>query len=126
MEDRDDLERAAALVSWLNRPPVEKVLVTLPWLDSKEQVRSANALRDLFNECGCLWGGLTFLVTLTGAFSFQFIQGGLSLTRVAVLVLIAVCSAFTAKLLSLAWSRWRLLAWLQRMRPPPRGVRVRR
>jgi hypothetical protein len=118
LEDRDDLDRAVVLVSWLNRPSMEKVRVTLPWLDPSEQARSAAAIHRLFNDCGCLWGGPTFFLVLVGSLTTRFVAAEMSWAAMGVSFLVAMLAAFAAKILGLAVTRWRLLVWLRRLSPP--------
>jgi hypothetical protein len=112
----EDLERTAASVAWLNRPQVEKVLVMLPWLDADEQNQSATALHHLFNDCGCIWGSLAFLIVFIGAIGNRIIEGDLAWSDVGLSLLLGAFIGFLAKLLRLAWSRWRLTVWLRRMK----------
>ena len=55
LENQRDLEQASQLVSWLNRPVVDKVVVSLPWLDEGQRARIEKTMKFLFNDCGCLW-----------------------------------------------------------------------
>ena len=55
-----DLARASRLASWLHRVPIDRVIVSLPWLDPREQLRAARLLRSRFNDCGCAHGTVAF------------------------------------------------------------------
>jgi hypothetical protein len=120
LRDRGDLERASALVSWLHRPSLDDVVVQLPWLSQHERARAASALRRLFADCGCLWGGAAFLL-VTAAGLVVTARGGLAAAELGVTVGAAIAAAFAAKLAGLAWSRWRLRVWLQRIGSTARG-----
>lgn len=115
--ERTDLDRAGALVSWLRRPHVDRVVVTLAALDARERERSAEAIRRLFNDCGCTWSA----VALVGAGGVA-LAAGRSVIGVA---LTALAAAVAGKLLGLAWSRHRLLARLRALRlaaTPKEGI----
>jgi len=115
IECLDDLNRAAALASWLNRPSVDVVEVLLPWLDADEQARSAKIIRDLFNDCGCLWGAPAFVVSVAGVLVPQLVSRGWSWPAFGRAILVGVAAGFAGKLLGLAWSRWRLAMRIRRM-----------
>ncbi|MBE9168682.1 hypothetical protein IQ238_14595 [Pleurocapsales cyanobacterium LEGE 06147] len=115
LENTKDLEKAIALISWLNRPSVEQVLVKLPWLEKAEQQQFEKALKFLFNDCGCQWGTPAFLIIFTWYFSTKLREGDFSWNDLGMSLLIGVFTALTAKLLGLAWSHWRLKIWFRRM-----------
>jgi len=115
IQDRRDLHRAGHLVSWLNRPAVDLVQVTLPWLDSREQQRNAKALKFYLNDCGCLWGVPAFVAAFAGCLAMAPSRGGQTWIAVGLSLLVAVAAALVAKLAALAWSRWRLRVLLDRM-----------
>ncbi|MFC0504379.1 hypothetical protein [Micromonospora costi] len=107
-----DLDRVETLVSWLKRPHLDRVTVTMPGLDATERDRAARTIRHLFNDCGCAWAALTFVVAVTVAVLARP-SGG---TAIAVAALTCVAAAIAGKLLGLAWSRQRLLARLRALR----------
>lgn len=106
-----DARRLRARATWLGRPLVRSVEVSLPSLDGGARERTARRLRRLFNDCGCLWGAPTFLVTF-GVLLARAWPAGLGWRSVVLAFAVAVAAAFGAKLLALAWSRWRLLRLL--------------
>ncbi len=110
--DHADLDRAEALVSWLERPHLDRVIITLPGIGTTERERAAANLRHLFNDCGCAWG-LAALV-LAGAGSLLVWPSGARGVTGAVLG--CLLAAVAGKLLGLAWSRRRLLALLHTLR----------
>ena len=118
LKNQFDVEQAAQLVSWLNRPSVDNVQVSLPWLDENEQGQSARALKYLFNDCGCLWGGPAFLITFVSYVVIQLHTSAFSWAMLGSAFLIAVGVALVAKFLGLGWSRWRLRVWFQRLTSP--------
>ncbi|MEV6816443.1 hypothetical protein [Micromonospora sp. NPDC051296] len=107
-----DLDRAEALVSWLERPHLDRVTITLPGLDTTERERTAVTLRHLFNDCGCAWGLAALVVAGAGSL-LAWPSGG---RGIAVAVLGCLLAAAAGKLLGLAWSRRRLLALLHHLR----------
>lgn len=114
LASEDDLVRAAALVTWLDRPAVEQVRVDVPWLDRAEREATAAVIAARFNDCGCRWGEGVFVLALgwslwTGAW------GDGLLAALGSAVLLSLLAAVAAKLGALAWSAWRLRALLDQM-----------
>ncbi|MCM0676766.1 hypothetical protein NCC78_19050 [Micromonospora phytophila] len=109
--DSADLDRTEALVSWLRRPHVDGVAVTVPGLDAARRERSARQLRRHFNDCGCAWSALALVAAVTAALVLGP-RGG----AIAVAALGCLGAAVTGKLLGLAWSRRRLLTLLRALR----------
>ena len=107
-----DLDRAEALVSWLQRPHLDRVTITLPGLTATERKNAAMALRRLFNDCGCAWG----LAALTAAVVGSVLIWPGSGRPLAGAVLGCLGAAVAGKLLGLASSRRRLLALLHALR----------
>lgn len=116
LEDLEDLDRASVLASWLNRPSVEAVRVTLPWLGGDERLRAAEELHRQFNDCGCFWGGPAFLLVLGGSIAMRTSEGESPWSATGMALVAAVPAAVAAKLLGLAVSRWRLMACLRDLR----------
>ncbi|PZG16421.1 hypothetical protein C1I95_17700 [Micromonospora craterilacus] len=110
--DHVDLDRAEALVSWLERPHLDRVTITLPGLDTTERERAAVTVLRLFNDCGCAWGLAALVLAGTGALLVRP-DGGQGIAGV---VLAGLLAAAAGKLLGLAWSRRRLLALLHNLR----------
>lgn len=110
--DCADLDRAEALVSWLRRPHLDRVTVTMPGLDAAERERAAKAIRHLFNDCGCTWGALALVAAGAGVLMVGP-NGGRAVAGAA---LGCLAAAAAGKLLGLAWSRWRLLTRLRALR----------
>jgi hypothetical protein len=113
LDSRADLEEAVQLISWLNRPTIDQVVVSIPWLDRNDQKRSEKFLKRLFNDCGCQWGAPTFLITIILSSLTVLREIGITWYTMGLSFLISVCIAFVAKLLSLAWSCWRLKKWFK-------------
>ncbi|MFD0785019.1 hypothetical protein ACFQZ8_14020 [Micromonospora azadirachtae] len=107
-----DLDRVETLVSWLKRPHLDRVTVTMPGLDTTERERAARTIRHLFNDCGCAFGALALVVTVAASVLARP-SGG---TAYAMTALTCLAAAVAGKLLGLAWSRQRLLARLRALR----------
>lgn len=107
-----DLDRAEALVSWLRRPHLDRVTITMPGLDNTDRDRAVGAIRHLFNDCGCTWAA----VALVAAGSAVLLIGPSGGRAVAGAALCCLTAAVAGKLLGLAWSRRRLLARLRSLR----------
>ncbi|MEU8297150.1 hypothetical protein AB0C04_07685 [Micromonospora sp. NPDC048909] len=107
--DQADLDRAETLVSWLQRPHLDRVTVTMPGLDDTERDRAARAIRHLFNDCGCTWAAVAFVAAGAAA----VLIGPSGGRAVAVAAAGCLTTAVADKLLGLAWSRRRLLARLR-------------
>src|SRR5215213_2449124 len=60
ISSNSDIEQARRLASWVNRPAVDHILITLPGMDTEERGRIARELKNHFNECGCTWGTVAF------------------------------------------------------------------
>lgn len=121
LESHDDLFQAAALASWLDRPSVSEVVVTLPWLDTDERSSSAQAIRRLFNDCGCAVGSISAMATVAAVLLPQVLTRGWSWPAVGSAVGAGVAAAVAGKLAGLAWSRWRLRARLRLLAQPRSG-----
>ncbi len=115
LKNQADLKEAATYISWLNRPHIESVLVSLPWLGKAEQSRLAKTLRFLFNDCGCLWGSPAFMIAFIYNFSIKLPENSFSFTILGYTFLISGVVALLAKFLGLGWSYWRLKILIQRM-----------
>ncbi|MEV6367723.1 hypothetical protein D7147_16075 [Micromonospora musae] len=107
-----DLDRVETLVSWLKRPHLDRVTITMPGLDTTERERAARTIRHLFNDCGCAWAALAFVVAVPAAVLARPSGGA----AYAVAALSCLAAAVAGKLLGLAWSRQRLLARLRALR----------
>ncbi|MEV6377233.1 hypothetical protein [Micromonospora musae] len=107
-----DLDRVETLVSWLKRPHLDRVTITMPGLDITERERAARTIRHLFNDCGCAWAALAFVVAVPAAVLARPSGGA----AYAVAALSCLAAAVAGKLLGLAWSRQRLLARLRALR----------
>jgi hypothetical protein len=101
------------MASWLGRPSVDRVVVDLPWVEEDDRQRVAKALRRYFNDCGCFWGTPVFLVALLSG--LILLDGADTWQGVVGCIVFALVAGAAGKLLGLAWSRWRLLAWLRRL-----------
>jgi hypothetical protein len=114
--NREDIERAISQSSWLNRPTFDQVTVLLPWLNEEQQTRAAKKIKFLFNDCGCMWGGPVFLIVFSVIFFGKISEKGFAWPILGVSFLIGAAAAISAKFLGLAWSCWRLKAWLNKIR----------
>jgi hypothetical protein len=110
-----DLQRAGRLASWLHRPSISSVEVGLPWLDEHERRRVGRVLTRSFNDCGCLWGAPAFIGSLLACLVWAPWQIRQLWLEIGVSLPLAVAAALTAKVIALAWSRWRLKTVLARM-----------
>ncbi|MEU3193321.1 hypothetical protein ABZ686_22410 [Streptomyces sp. NPDC006992] len=117
LEGAEDLRRAAALASWLGRPTVDEVVVRLPWLGTGDRGRSAESVRRLFNDCGCVAGTAAFTVAVSAflVYRLTIASGVFSWPLFGVTVLLGVAAGVCGKLLGLAWSRRRLRGLLLRL-----------
>ena len=115
LECSDDLERATALASWLNRPTVTEVVIRLPWLDEDERHRYASAIRRLFNDCGCAVAAAAFIAALAATLLTHVPERGWSWPLVGTSLVISITAALAGKLLGLACTRHRLRALLRRV-----------
>ena len=111
---RDDLQATAGMASWLRRPPVRDVIIDIPSIEDDVCRQAAKALRRHFNDCGCFWGAPAFLLALL---ALLFRGGAHTWTGVTASLGLALAAGAGGKLLGLAWSRSRLLAWLRRLDP---------
>lgn len=122
LENAEDIKRAESMVSWLNRPQIEDVILALPWLDAGLRERTAKKTKFLFNDCGCFWGGPSFLIV----FSIHFFPGlsmaGFSWRMLGFSFLYGMAAGVTAKFLGLTWSLYRLKRLLRSLRPPVPGI----
>jgi hypothetical protein len=114
LNSRSDLEKAQQFISWLSRPTVDQVVVSIHWLDRAEQKRAEKLLKALLNDCGCQWGAPTFLISFALCILTVLREIDITWCTVGGAFLISACFAFIAKLLSLAWSYWRLRKWFER------------
>jgi hypothetical protein len=112
----NDIEVAASLNSWLNRPTVRKINISQNKLNQEACRHFEKRIKYLFNDCGCAWGSLVFIVTFFAVFtSYDF--GTTTLWKELVIsFIIAVPSAFIAKLIALRWSYHRLFATLDKVK----------
>ena len=117
LRSRTDLARASRLASWLHRAPIDDVIVSLPWLDSRERQRAARTLRSHFNDCGCAEGTVAFVLVLAVCVWTQPWPGAAWWMAIAYSFVSALFAAVPAKLGALLWSRWRLRVLLARLAP---------
>jgi hypothetical protein len=108
IKNQKDIEEVLKYVSWLNRPNVDKLILSLPWLSKKQQSKYEKRLKFLFNDCGCLWGGPAFLITFSILFFSKLTTHGISLNFLWKPFLIGIIAAFLGKFLGLRWSYWRI------------------
>jgi hypothetical protein len=115
LSSRTDLARAGRLASWLHRVPIDRVIVSLPWLDSRERERAGHSLQAYFNDCGCGQGALAFVLVLAVSLWMDPWTGASPWTAVAYSFIAALFAAVPAKLAALLWSGWRLRVLLARL-----------
>jgi hypothetical protein len=97
------------------------VIVSLPWLNPREQLRAARVLRSRFNDCGCAHGTVAFLLVLALCAWTRPWTGSPWWLAIPYALLAALLAAVPAKLAALLWSRWRLRLLLSRLaRAEPR------
>lgn len=115
LDGRSDLERTERLATWLSRPAVDDVCVTLPWLDEDERHRVARAIQTYFNDCGCLVGAPAFVLALAWCLHASPWPDGSAWAAAGYTLLASVGAALAGKGAGLLWSRWRLRVLLRRM-----------
>ena len=115
LNNRDDVERARSLATWLSRPAVDQVVITIPWLPERQRARLEKRIKYLFNDCGCLWGGPVFLVVFSAVLVTKWSSGGFSWPTLGVSFGIGAMAALTAKFTALACSGVRLKSLLNRI-----------
>jgi hypothetical protein len=118
ISSRDDLEQTRRLASWVNRPAVDHVLITLPWLDVDERQRIAKELEAQFNACGCTWGTVAFVLALVWCLRTAALGSASVSSGAGYVVLGSVTAAIAGKALGLKWSQWRLKVAIRRMSRP--------
>jgi hypothetical protein len=127
-----DVEHAGRLATWLNRPAVDQVVVSVPWLEVAERHRLARTLEMHFNDGGYAFGVPAFVAALAWCFyTGSWSSDAASLPAAAAYtVAVSVASAMGGKLAGLAWSRWRLRTLLRHIAAAepssPGGAIVRR
>jgi hypothetical protein len=52
ISNESELKQAAQLNRWLNRPHVERLHLSLEWIDPSNRERAAKVMQGLFNDCG--------------------------------------------------------------------------
>ena len=115
ISNRRDAEQAVAFATWLSRPRLDAVHVTVDQIDQATAASLSARIRELFNDCGCAWGEVSLAValiilvlgpTLVGWPAGLGWGGG-----------IAVCAAaaVAGKLSGLAWSRRRVRQLLRQV-----------
>lgn len=112
LETRDDLRRALALASWLDRPTVDAVEIRLPWLTAAERDRSAAEIRRLFNDRGCAAATVALVLTAV-VLAVLGADADWSWWGSGVATLLCLAAATAGKLLALAASRRRLRSRLR-------------
>lgn len=115
LHGRSDLERTARLATWLSRPAVDDVSVTLPWLTEDERHRAARAIRRYFNDCGCLAGAPAFVIALAWCLAANPWPAGPAWSAAGYTLLASVGAALAGKGAGLFWSRWRLRVLIRRI-----------
>ena len=113
--DGGDLRRAHDTASWLGRPRVERVVVTLPGLTEAERQRAGQRLRALHNDCGCRTGELSLVLTAAAVWLAP-LAAPVPRPGWPVVLLLLVLAAVGGKLLGLARSRHLLREELRRLR----------
>jgi hypothetical protein len=112
-----DVDRARRLARSSDRPDVDEVEVRLPWLTNSERAETERTLGRLYGDCACAWGAAAFLVTMV--VSLLVIPIPDLWVRLLAALALAAGSSLAAKALGLRWSRWRLVALLDRLHAKP-------
>lgn len=99
-----DIEIAASYNSWLNRPAVRNVTLSHHKINTETGRKLENRVKYLFNDCGCIWGALVFVLTLLVVYNFYSFETSSFWKKALISAAVAVPSAFVAKLLALRWS----------------------
>jgi len=105
LNNQADIESALGLTTWLSRPMLNQVELSLPQISKSEQNRFAKSIKNAFNDCGCFWGAPAFILSF--AISFYYLNNP-SYLEVAYTFFFSVFVAISAKLLALYFSYKRL------------------
>lgn len=112
----DDVVEASRLAGWFHRPEFADVRVSMVGIPPGDSAKAARAVRSLFNDCACAWGGATFLVVIVAAWFLPILADAAVWVRAAGILFLALAASLAAKGLGLALSRWRLLLVLEQLR----------
>ena len=74
IQTQDELSRVRNLNSWLRRPSVRRLELDIASLDTKQKERFEKRVKDLFNDCGCLWAAPVFLLSFLLIFALHYGQ----------------------------------------------------
>lgn len=112
----NDIEIAASYNSWLSRPTVRNITVSHNKMTAETCSDYENRIKYLFNDCGCIWGALVLVLTFLVVFNFYGFETSVIWRKMFTSVVIAIPSAFVAKLLALRWSYYCLYTTLNKLK----------
>lgn len=104
--------------SWLNRPNIRNISVTPNKISETACHHYEKRIKSLFKDCGCVWASPIFIFTFFLVFKRLEVEVIALWKELTISFLLAVFSAFIAKLSALWWSYHRLnrtLAELKRI-----------
>lgn len=103
-----DLEMTASYCSWLSRPSIRNVSIMPINITADACHKYEKKIKSLFNDCGCIWASPVFIFTFILVFK-RFEAGTIALwEEIVISFLVAIPTAFIAKLIALRWSYHRL------------------
>ncbi len=111
----NDIEIAASFNSWLNRPTVRNISVSHNKITAEACRQFEKRIKYLFNDCGCIWGSLVFILTFFVVFKFYGFETTSFWKELVISFIIGVPLAFISKLIALRWSYHRLYATLDKL-----------
>ena len=115
ISSRIDLERAVSSATWLSRPRVAAVHVSLHGVDQASSAALGTRIGKLFNDCGCAWGEITLAAALVVLLLGPALVGWPAGLGGGGVVVIGAVAAVAGKLFGLAWSRRRVRQLLRRL-----------
>ena len=108
IENDDDITHLQQHNSWLNRPYIHGIEVKLTGINPHERVQYEKQVKRLFNDCGCGWGALIFLLTLPSCYLLISHSTAALWTEISASIFTAIVFGFFAKLMKLKWSQVQL------------------
>ena len=115
ISSRIDLERAVSSATWLSRPRVAAVHVSVDGVDQASSAALGTRIGKLFNDCGCAWGEMALAVALVVLLLGPGLVAWPAGLNWAGVVAICAVAAVAGKLFGLALSRRRVRQLLRRL-----------